>query len=193
MLCPTPPDFSGVPHLVWGTQFFHCLPSTVYPPLLALDSSPLFFNETGARSSVSSAKNNFFAGAPAIFHMAFFFCLLNDTVCRVGAWVGCKGFFAGCGGPERTPKHQRVKDSEAEGYIVLPKRLGTPTSLSVPPLPATPPASAFSRLWLGKNPEKDTEDRITEQSCPPPPLPTFATIELSLFVHPPSTPCFISR
>ena len=100
-------------------------------------------------------KTIFFAGAPAIFHMAFFFCQLNDTVCRVGAWVGCKGFFAGCGGPERTPKHQRVKESEAEWYIVLPKRLGTPTSLSVPPLPATPPAWAFSRLWLGKNPEKD--------------------------------------
>ena len=29
MLCLTPPDFTGVPHLVWGTQFFHCLPSTV--------------------------------------------------------------------------------------------------------------------------------------------------------------------
>ena len=100
--------------------------------------------------------------------------------------MGCKGFFAGCGGPERTPKHQRVKESEAEGYIVLPKRLGTPTSLSVPPLPATPPAVAFSRLWLGKTQKKDTEVRITEQSCPaPPPLPTFATIELSLFVHPP--------
>ena len=41
-----PPDFSGVPRLVWGTQVFHCLPSTVYPPLPALDSS-----ETGARSS----------------------------------------------------------------------------------------------------------------------------------------------
>ena len=94
----------GSPLLVWGTQFFHCLPSTVYPPLPALDSSPLFFNETGARSSVSSAKNNFFAGAPAIFHMAFFFCQLNDTVRRVGAWVGCKGFFAGCGGPERTSR-----------------------------------------------------------------------------------------
>ena len=117
-------------------------------------------------------KTIFYAGAPAIFHMAFFFCQLDDTVCRVGAWVGCKGFFAGYGGPERTPKHQRVKESEAEGYIVLPKRLGTPTSLSVPPLPATPPASAFSRLWLGKTPEKDTEDRITEQSCPaPPPSP----------------------
>ena len=140
-------------------------------------------------------KTIFFAGAPAIFFMAFFSRQLNDTLGRVGAWVGCEGFFAGCGGPERTPKHHRVKESEAEGYIVLPKRLGTPTSLSVPPLPATPPASAFSRLWLGKNPEKDTEDRITEQSPPPPlpPLPTFATIELSLFVHPPSTPCFISR
>ena len=99
-------------------------------------------------------KTFFFAGAPAIFHMAFFFCQLNDTVCRVGARVGCKGFFAGCWGPERTPKHQRVKESEAEGYIVLPKRLGTPTSLSVPPLPATPPASAFSRLWLGEKPRK---------------------------------------
>ena len=47
--------------------------------------------------------------------MAFFFCQLNDTVCRVGAWVGCKGFFAGCGGPDGTPKHQRVKESEAKG------------------------------------------------------------------------------
>ena len=63
-------------------------------------------------------KTFFFAGAPAIFHMAFFLCQLNDTVCRVGAWVGCKGFFAGCGGPERTPKHQRVKESEAEGGVV---------------------------------------------------------------------------
>ena len=32
--------------------------------------------------------------------------------------MGCKGFFAGCGGPERTPKHQRVKESEAEGGVV---------------------------------------------------------------------------
>ena len=48
----------------------------------------------------------------------FFFCQLNDTICRVGAWVGCQGFFAGCGGPERTPKHQRVKESEAEGGVV---------------------------------------------------------------------------
>ena len=125
LLCFTPPDFSGVPPLVWGTQFFHCLPSTVYPPLPALDSSPLFFNETGARSSVSSAKNNFFLQVRLLFSTwHFFFCQLNDTVCRVGAWVGCKGFFAGCGGPERTPKHQRVKESEGEGYIVLPKRLG---------------------------------------------------------------------
>ena len=37
------PDLIGVPHLVWGTQFFHCLPSTVYPPPPALDSSPFFF------------------------------------------------------------------------------------------------------------------------------------------------------
>ena len=80
--------------------------------------------------------------------MAFFSCQLNDTVCRVGAWVGCKRFFAGCGGPEKTPGHQRVKESEAEGYIVIPKTLSTPTSLSVPPLPAAPHASAFSKLWL---------------------------------------------
>ena len=51
-------------------------------------------------------------------------------------------------------------------------KLGTPTSLLVPPLPATPPASAFSRSWLGQNSEQDTEDRITEQNChPPPPSP----------------------
>ena len=68
-----PPDFSGVPHLVWGTQFFHCLPSTVYPPLPALDSSPLFFNETGARSSVSSAKNNFFCRCACYFPHGIFF------------------------------------------------------------------------------------------------------------------------
>ena len=73
MLCFTPPDFSGVPHLVWGTQFFHCLPSTVYPPLPALDSSPLFFNETGARSSVSSAKNNFICRCACYFPHGFFF------------------------------------------------------------------------------------------------------------------------
>ena len=105
------PDLSGVPRLVWGTQFFHCLPSTVYPPVPALNCFPLFFNETGARSSAFSAKNNFFAGAPAVFHVAFFFCPLNDSVCRVGALVGCKGFFAGCRGPQRTPKHHTVKES----------------------------------------------------------------------------------
>ena len=40
-------DFSGVPRLMWGTQFSHCLRSTVYPPPPALDYSPLFFTETG--------------------------------------------------------------------------------------------------------------------------------------------------
>ena len=112
------PRFQWAPHLVWGTHFFHCLPSTVYPPLPALDSSPLFFNGTGARSSVSSAKNNFFCPCACYFPHGIFFRQLKDTVCRVGAWVGCKGFFAGCGGPERTPKHQRVKESEAEGGVV---------------------------------------------------------------------------
>ena len=43
LLCFTPPDLSGVPRFVWGTQFFHCLPSTIYPPPPAVDSSPLFF------------------------------------------------------------------------------------------------------------------------------------------------------
>ena len=43
--------------------------------------------------------------------------------------MGCKKFFARCGGPERTHRHQRVKESEAEGYIVLRKRLGTPAGL----------------------------------------------------------------
>ena len=66
-----------------------------------------------------------------MFHMAFFFYQLNDTICRFGAWVGCKGFFAGCRGPERTPRHQRVKESKAEGYIVILETLGIPTSLSV--------------------------------------------------------------
>ena len=62
----------------------------------------------------------------------FFCCQFNDTVCRVVAWVGCKGFFARCGGPERTPRHQRVKESGAQGYIVILETLGTPTGLSVP-------------------------------------------------------------
>ena len=66
----------------------------------------------------------------------FSFCQLNDTVCRVSALVGCKGCFAGCGAPERTPRHQRVKESEAEGYIVILQRLGTPTSISVPGNPS---------------------------------------------------------
>ena len=43
-------------------------------------------------------------------------------------------------GPDRTSRHQRVKESEVDGYIVVLETLGTPTSLSVPPLPATPPA-----------------------------------------------------
>ena len=117
-------------------------------------------------------KTIFFAGAPAIFHMAFFVLSVKRHCLQGWCLGGVQGVLRRPWGAERTPKHQRVKESEAEGYIVLPKRLGTPTSLSVPPLPATPPASAFSRLWLGKNPEKDTEDRITEQSCPaPPPSP----------------------
>ena len=69
------------PRFQWGRPFSVGDPifllSTVYglPPLSPLSTLPLFFffNETGARSSVSSAKINFFAGAPAIFHMAFFF------------------------------------------------------------------------------------------------------------------------
>ena len=164
----TPPHMSWVPLLVWGTQIYHCLRCTVYPPSPARDSSPLFFNEAEAGSSVSSAKKIFFLGAPAIFLMAFFFCQLSDTVCRVVACVGCQRFFAGFGGPERTPRHQRVQESEAEGYIVILQTLGTPTSLSVPSPPATPPASAFSRPWLGGNSGKDTEGRIAEQNCPPP-------------------------
>ena len=32
----------GSPPSAWGTQFFHCLPSTVYPPPSALNFSPEF-------------------------------------------------------------------------------------------------------------------------------------------------------
>ena len=128
--------------------------STPLSPLLTL---PLFFSMERGPTAVSLLPKKFFLHLRLLsstWH--FFFYQLNDTVCRVGAWVGCKGFFAGCGGPERTSGHQRVKESKAEGYIVIPKRLGTPTSLSVPPLPATLLASVFSRLWLGKNSEKGT-------------------------------------
>ena len=41
------PEFNGVSRLVRGTQFFHCLPFTVYPPLPALDCSPLFSMKRG--------------------------------------------------------------------------------------------------------------------------------------------------
>ena len=30
------------------------------------------------------------------FFMAFFLLLLNNTICKVGASLGCKWFFAGC-------------------------------------------------------------------------------------------------
>ena len=146
------------PRFQWGRPFSVGDPifllSTVYglPPLSPLSTLPLFFfSMKRGPAAVSLLPKSIFLQVRLLFSTwHFFFCQLNDTVCRVGAWVGCKGFFAGCGGPERTPRHQRVKESEAEGYTVLPKRLGTPTSLSVPPLPATPPASAFARLWLAR-------------------------------------------
>ena len=119
---------------------------------------------------MSLRPKTFFCRCICYFPHGNFFCQLKDPVCRVGALVWCKGLFGGCGGTEKTTRHQRGKESEAEGYIVIPKRLGTPTSLSVLPVPATPLASAFSKLWLTKTPEKDTKARITEHSCPPPSL-----------------------
>ena len=90
-------------------------------PPTSLSTLPLFFFSAKRGSATVSLlpKNIFLKLAPANFLMAFSFCQLNDTVCRAGAWVGCKGFFAGCGGPERTLRHQGVKESGAEGYIVL--------------------------------------------------------------------------
>ena len=65
------------PRFQWGPPFSVGDPifplSTVYPPLPALDSSPLFFNETGARSSVSSAKNDFFCRCACYFPHGIFF------------------------------------------------------------------------------------------------------------------------
>ena len=59
---------------------------------------------------------------------------VNNIVCRAGAWVGCDVSSPGVGGPTAR---------SGTGYIVVLQILGTPMSLSVPPLPATPPASAL--------------------------------------------------
>ena len=53
--------------------------------------------------------------ALAKFLMAFFFSVLNDSVCRAGARVGHRCSQPGVGGNERTPWHQSVKESKAEG------------------------------------------------------------------------------
>ena len=97
------PTFEWGPRLVWVTQFFHCPPSNVYPLASALDSSPLFFNETAACSSVFSAKKIFFCRCVRYFPHGYFFCLLNDMVCRVVAWRGARGSSLGVGGPRRRP------------------------------------------------------------------------------------------
>ena len=67
------PRFQWGPPFSVGDPIFPLSQSTVYPPLPAFDSSPLFFNETGARSSVSSAKNNFFCRCACYFPHGIFF------------------------------------------------------------------------------------------------------------------------
>ena len=85
-----PPFSVGNPLCLVSTSL-----SSVYRPLSTplplLFTLPLFFfNEMRSRSSVPFARKQFFAGAPAIFHLAFLFCWLNDIVCRASAWVGSK-------------------------------------------------------------------------------------------------------
>ena len=80
------------PRFQWGPPFSVGDPifplSTVYglPPSPRSRLFPSFFQWTGGpQQCLFCQKQFFFAGAPAIFHMAFFFCQLNDTVCRAGA------------------------------------------------------------------------------------------------------------
>ena len=110
LLCFTPPDFSGVPRLVWGTQFFHCLPSTVYPlsPLLTL---PLFFSMKRGPAAVSLLPKTIFLQVRLLFSTWYFFFLSVKRHCLQGCCLGgVQGVLRRVWGAESTPRHQRVKE-----------------------------------------------------------------------------------
>ena len=95
------------PRFHWGPPFSVGDPifplSTVYglPPLSLLSTLPLFFSMKRGPAAVSLLPTTIFLQVRLLFSTwQFFFCQLNDTVCRVGAWVECKGFFGGWGSVE---------------------------------------------------------------------------------------------
>ena len=77
----TPCELSGVPPLVWGTQFFHCLPSTPPPP--ALSPLPLFFSMKQGPATVSLLPENNFLQRPLLFSSWHFFLLVEPSNIRI--------------------------------------------------------------------------------------------------------------
>ena len=110
------------PRFEWGPPFSVGDPisslSTVYclSPFPALGSSPLFFNEMGARSSVFSAKNNFFAATLAIFHMAFFFLSVKRHCMQAWYLGGVQGVL-GVGGPRGHPGTRESRRARPRGIL----------------------------------------------------------------------------
>ena len=127
------------------------------PPPLSLLLALLLFKrmKRGPAAMSLLPGKQFFAGARAIFIVAFFSNLLNDTVCRAGAWagawVGCERFFTACGGAERTLGHQQVKESEAKGYIVLLQTSGTPYKPLGPSPAGNPTCFGFVKELVQEN------------------------------------------
>ena len=113
LLCFTPPDFSGVPRLVWGTQFFSCLPSMVYPPLPALDSSPFFSMKRGP-AAVSLLPKTIFLQVRLLFSTWHFFFLSVKRHCP--GW-GARGSSPGVGGPRGHPGIRESRRARLRGTL----------------------------------------------------------------------------
>ena len=89
-----------IPRFESGPPFRVDNPSSSLSTIYCLPHSPRsrifpsFFNETGVRSSVASAKNNFSASGRAIFHEECFFLSIKGHPLqgrRLGGLQGCFG------------------------------------------------------------------------------------------------------
>ena len=82
--------------------------------------------------------------------------------------MGCKGLFAGCGGPERTPRHQRVKESEAEGCCDTLK-IRHPYEPLGASLAGNPSCLGFLKALVREKLRKGHRRENQSRAVPPPP------------------------